>query len=113
MVNTSVMRISSRTYCLALTNAASNALLIEPNTNDQTNYVALLNISTDACAIEMAPASANVVTPSIATTGNSGSFVVPGSMNFPLIIAAPKGPFYLKGISANTSTLYITIVQAD
>jgi hypothetical protein len=113
MVNLSAIRISGPTYMLTLSTSASSALLVTPTTNDQTNYVTLLNTGTDPCAITMAPDSANLVTPSIATTGNSGSFVLPGAMNFPLVIAAPKGPFYIKGISGGSSTLYITPTQAD
>jgi len=46
MVNTSVMRYSGRTYTLDLTTSASAATLIEATTNDQTNYVSLLNTGT-------------------------------------------------------------------
>jgi hypothetical protein len=113
MVNLSAIRISGPTYMLTLSTSASSALLVTPTTNDQTNYVTLLNTGTDPCAITMAPDSANLVTPTIATTGNAGSFVLPGAMNFPLVIAAPKGPFYIKGISGGSSTLYITPTQAD
>ena len=113
MVNLSAIRTSGRTYALDLTTSASAALQIVPTTNDQTNYVSLLNTGTGVAAIEMAPESANLVTPTVASTGNSGSFVLPGSMNFPVVIAAPKGPFYIKAISSGTNTLYITPVQAD
>lgn len=113
MVNLSAIRLSGPTYMLTLTNSASSALLVTPSTNDQTNYVTLLNIGTDPCAVTMAPESANLVTPTIATTGNSGSFVLPGAMNYPVTIACPNGPFYLKGISSGSSTLFITPTQAD
>ena len=111
MVNLDAMRPSGPTYCLGLTSSASAALQIVPSTNDQTNYVCLMATGTDVCAVEMAPLAANLVTPSIASTGNSGSFVVLPGIKF--VIAAPKGPFYIKGISAGTNTLYITPVQAD
>lgn len=113
MVNLEAIRPSGPTYALDLTSSASAALLITPSTNDQTNYVILLNTGTDKAAVTMAPESANLVTPTIASSGNSGSFVLPGSMNFPIVIAAPKGPFYIKGISGGTNTLYITPCQAD
>ena len=112
MVNTSVMRPSGRTYALNLTTSASSALLIEATTNDQTNYVSLLNTGSGVAGVELANSS-TVTTPTVASTGNAGSFVLPASMNFPLIIAAPKAPFYLKAISSSTNTLYITAVQAD
>jgi hypothetical protein len=113
MVNMSAMRPSGRTYALNLTTSASSALLIESTTNDQTNYVSLLNTGSGVAAIEMGNASDTVATPAIASTGNAGSFVLPAAMTFPLVIAAPKAPFYIKGISSGTNTLYITAVQAD
>jgi hypothetical protein len=112
MVNTSVMRYSGRTYALDLTTSASTALLIEATTNDQVNYVALLNTGTGKAAVEFSNTS-TVTTPTIATTGISGSFVLPGGMTFPLLVAVPKAPFYIKGISSGTNTLYITATQAD
>ncbi len=111
MVNVSVMRLSGRTYALDLTTSASTALLIDSTTNDQTNYVHLLNTGTGVAAVELANSS-TVPTPSIATTGNKGSYVLPAAMNYPLIIAAPKAPFYIRAISSGTNTLYITAAQA-
>jgi hypothetical protein len=52
MVNTSVMRPSGRTYALNLTTSASAALEIAATTNDQTNYVSLLNTGTGVAAVE-------------------------------------------------------------
>ena len=113
MVNMSALRPSGRTYALNLTTSASSALLIEATTNDQSNYVTLLNTGTGVAAIELGNASGTVATPAIASTGTAGSFGLPASMNFPLVIAAPKAPFYIKGISSGTNTLYITATQAD
>ena len=113
MVNTSVMRASGRTYTLNLTTSASSALLIEATTNDQTNYVSVINTGTGVAGIELANSSDSILTPTIAASGSAGSFVLPANMNFPLLIAAPKAPFYIKGISSGTNTLYITAVQAD
>lgn len=106
------MRPSGRTYALDLTTSASVALLIEATTNDQTNYVSLINTGNGVAAVELSNSS-TVTTPSVASTGNSGSFVLPAGMNFPLLIAAPKAPFYIKAISSSTNTLYITACQAD
>lgn len=112
MVNTSIMRYSGRTYTLDLTTSASAATLIEATTNDQTNYVSLLNVGTGVAGVEFSNSS-TVTTPTIASTGNKGSFVLPAAMNFPLLVAAPKAPFYIKAISSGTNTLYITACQAD
>lgn len=111
MVNLDAMRPSGKTYCLALTTSASAALQIVPTTNDQTNYVCLMATGSDVVGVELAPESANLITPTVASTGNSGSFVVLPNMR--IVIAAPKGPFYIKAISSGTNTLYITPVQAD
>jgi len=112
MVNTSVMRPSGRTYALSLTTSASTALLIEATTNDQTNYVSLLNTGSGVAGVELSNSS-TVTTPTVASTGNSGSFILPAGMTFPLLIAAPKAPFYIKAISSSTNVLYITACQAD
>jgi hypothetical protein len=111
MVNVQVMRLSGRTYALNLTTSASSALQIEATTNDQATYVALLNTGSGVAAVELSNSS-TVTTPTVASTGNSGSFVLPAAMNYPLIIAAPKAPFYIKAISSSTNTLYITAAQA-
>jgi hypothetical protein len=113
MINTPVMRYSGPTYTMDLDTNVSDALQIVPTTNDQVNYVSLLNTGTDLAAVEFANAEAVLVEPTIATTGNSGSFVLPGSMNFPLILAVPKGPFWIQAISSGTNTLYVTPIQAD
>jgi hypothetical protein len=108
----SSFRVSGQTVTLALTTAASSATLVKANTNDQTNYVMLMNTGADVAAIELSNSS-TVPTPAIASTGNAGSFVLPPAMNFPIVIAAPPAPFYIKGISSGTNTLYVTPVQSD
>ena len=111
MVNVSVIRVSGRTYALNLTTSASAALLIEATTNDQANYVHLLNTGTGVAAVEFSN-SDTVTTPTVASTGTSGSYVLPAAMNYPLIVAAPQAPFYIKAVSSSTNTLYITAAQA-
>lgn len=113
MVNTSVIRVSGKTYALDLTTAASSALLIEATTNDQTNYVQLVNTGTGIAAVTLSNSS-TVDTPALPSTGTgTTSYVLPAAMNYPVLIAAPKAPFYIKGISSGTNTLYITAAQAD
>jgi hypothetical protein len=111
--STRVMRLSGPTYRLDLTTSASDTLLVNVNTNDQTNYVSLLNTGTGTAAVELGNASGTVKVPAIASAGGSGSFVLPAGMNFPILVAAPRGPFYIKGISSSTNSLYVTPVQAD
>ena len=113
MVNTSVLRVSGLTYTLALTTTATSALQVVALTNDQTNYVHLLNTGTGVVAIEMGNASDTVKTPAIAADGTGGSYILPPAMNYPLMIAAPKAPFYIRAVSSGTNTLYVTAAQAD
>ena len=92
MLNTSVMRPAGRTYRLNLTTSASAALQInEVGTNDQISMVSLLNIGTGVAAVELAPLAANLVSPTIASDGNSGSYILPPAMNMPCWFAGP-GP---------------------
>ena len=112
MTNTSVIRLNGRTYVLSLTTSASAALLITPKANDQTNYVHLLNTGTGMAAIELSN-GATFADPAIAASGSAGSYVLPAAMTMPILIAAPAGPLYIKGISSGTNVLYITPALAD
>ena len=114
MANLIALRLSGKTYALTLTTAPTTAaLLVESETNVQTNFVALLNTGSDTAAVELANTSDTVKTPAIASSGSGGSFVLPGGMTQPVVIAAPKAPFYIKGISSGSNTLYITPIQSD
>jgi hypothetical protein len=112
MVNTSVYRLNGKTYTLSLTTSASSALLITPKSNDQTNYVHLLNTGTFVAAIELSN-GATFADPAIAAPGAAGSYILPAAMNYPIVIACPAGPLYIKGISSGTNVLYITPCLAD
>ena len=112
MVNLSAIRNQSRTFRLDLTTSASSALQITSSSNDQANYVQLLNLGTGTAAVEFSNSS-TVADPVIASSGGSGSYTLPPAMNYPVVIACPAEPFYIKGISSGTNTLYITAVQAD
>ena len=111
MLNTSVMRPAGKTYRLNLTTAASATLLIEDTTNDQTNLVSLLNTGTGVAAVEFANASGAIVSPTVASTGTAGSFIFPAAMTYPMLIAAPPAPFYIKAKSTGTNALFITPVE--
>jgi hypothetical protein len=106
------MRPAGRTYRLNLTTAASATLLIkESGTNDQTNLVSLLNTGTGVAAVELSNAVGSIVSPTVATDGISGSFILPAAMKTPLLIAAPPAPFYIKAKSTGTNALFITPVE--
>jgi hypothetical protein len=96
---------------LDLTTSASTTLLIEDTTNDQSNLVSLLNTGTGVAAVELANASDGIVSPTVATTGTAGSFILPAAMTMPLLVAAPPAPFYIKAKSSGTNALFITSVE--
>lgn len=111
MVNTPVFRLGGKTFCLDLTSTASDELLITGN-NDNINYVSLLNTGSDVASIELRNAT-GVAEPTIGSNGNLGSYVLPGDMNYPILIACPFAPFYIRGLSSGTNTLYITAIEQD
>jgi hypothetical protein len=49
----------------------------------------------------------------IASTGGSGSLVLPANMIYPMIIDCGSPNLYIKGISSGTNTLYITLVATE
>ena len=108
MAGSTVQRNAGLTYTLAVTNTAHTAVLIDDNTNDQINYTSFLNAGTKPCAISWSTTS-TVPTPAIATDGNGGSYVLPGNMTTPLILATPTTPYYLSAIApSGDTTLYVT-----
>jgi hypothetical protein len=111
MLNTSVMRLSGRTYRLNLTSSASAALQIKATTNDQTNLVSLLNTGTGVAAVEFANSSGTPIAPTIAADGTGGSFILPAAMDYPLIVVAPAAPFFIKAKSSGTNALFITAAE--
>lgn len=109
MASTSVVRNVGQTYKLAVTATSSTSLLIEDNTNDQVNYVQLLNVGSSPCAVKMSslgtcPAA---VFPAV---GTPGDYVLPPLMEIPMVVACPTAPFSLTSIcpAAGTTDLYIT-----
>lgn len=107
------LKILSPTYALNLTTSASAALQIVPNTSTRAFRVAILNTGQDKAAVTFGTTATNMATPSIASTGNSGSFVLPGSMIYPIILDCPAPDLFLKGISSGSNTIYVTLVATE
>ena len=109
MAGSTVQRNAGLTYRLDVTSTAHTAVLIDDNTNDQVNYTSFLNAGSKACSISWSPTS-TVPTPSMGTDGAGGTYVLPGGMTSPLILATPTTPYYLSAITASTetTTLYVT-----
>jgi hypothetical protein len=107
------IKILSPTFALDLTTSASSALQIVPNTPTRAYRVALLNTGTGRAAVTFGTTSTNMDTPVIASTGGSGSLVLPANMIYPMIIDCGAPNLFLKGISSGTNTLYITLVATE
>jgi len=107
------IKILSPTFALDLTTAASSALQIVPNTPTRAYRVALLNTGTGRAGVTLGTTATNMDTPVIASTGGSGSLVLPANMIYPMIIDCGSPNLYIKGISSGTNTLYITLVATE
>lgn len=104
------LRPNGQTTLLTLTATASSAITITPVGNVQNNYLAVWNTGNGKAAVEFSNTS-TVPTPSIASSGNAGSFVLPPNMVTPIVLAAPQGVCYIKAIGdATGSTLLVTPV---
>jgi hypothetical protein len=107
------IKILSPTFALDLTSSASSALQIVPNTPTRAYRVALLNTGTGRAGVTLGTTASNMDTPVIASTGGSGSLVLPANMIYPMIIDCGAPNLFLKGISSGTNTLYITLVATE
>lgn len=109
-----VIRPVGQTIGLSVGATATTATLVNDATNDQVNYVALLNTGSTNVAVTFGQTSslADPVLPSGATLGD---FVLPPLMTQPIIVACPTVPFYLKAIGsgAGPSLVYITPVDSQ
>jgi hypothetical protein len=107
------IKILSPTFALDLTTSASSALQIVPSSPTRAYRVALLNTGTGKAAVTFGTTSTNMDTPVIASTGGSGSLVLPANMIYPMIIDCGAPDLYIKGISSGTNTLYVTLVATE
>jgi len=107
------IKILSPTFALDLTTSASSALQIVPSSPTRAYRVGLLNTGTGKAAVTFGTTSTNMDTPVIASTGGSGSLVLPANMIYPMIIDCGAPNLYIKGISSGTNTLYVTLVATE
>jgi len=107
------IKILSPTFALDLTTSASSALQIVPSSPTRAYRVALLNTGTGKAGVTFGTTSRNMDTPAIASTGGSGSLVLPANMIYPMIIDCGAPNLFLKGISSGTNTLYVTLVATE
>lgn len=107
------LKLLSPTYALDLTTSASAALQIVPNTPTRAWRMAVLNTGDGTAAITFGTTAANVATPSIASTGTSGSFVLAPNMFMPVVIDCASPNLFIKAISSATNTIYVTLVATE
>ena len=108
MASSTVQRNAGQTVALSVTSTAHSAVLIDDNTNDQINYTSFLNTGGAPMAVRWGTVDPGA--PTFPVDGTNGDYVLPASMNTPLILATPTTPYYLtaKSNSATAGILYVT-----
>lgn len=109
MAQSTVTRNAGQTTALSVTASATTAVQIVGNTNDQINFVSLLNTGSAAVAVNFGQTS-SMGAPVLPTAGTPGDFVLPPLMTMPIILACPTAPFYIRaiGAAAGPSLVYVT-----
>ena len=93
---------------------ATTPLQINPNTNVENNYVALINIGTATVSVSLGTTSGTTPTPVIPlTTASTPGIVLPPNMIFPIVVPAPRNGFFVSLIgSAANGDVYVTPLSA-
>lgn len=110
MAVSTVTRVAGNTHAISVTETSSAALEIKAGyTNDQVNYVSALNTGSVPVAIKFGDASMTAAVFPVAGV-TQGDFVLPANMIYPIILAAPAAPFYVRSIgsAAGPSIVYVT-----
>jgi hypothetical protein len=110
MANTSVLRVVGKTTAISVTASSTTATIIDDQTNDQVNFVSLLNTGSVAVAVKLG--DANVGAAVLPVSGTPGDFLLPAGMTTPIVLACPTLPFYVRmiGAAAGPSLVYVTPV---
>ena len=107
-------RPNGPTSRITVAGTATTPLQINPNTNVENNYVALINIGTATVSVSLGTTSGTTPTPVIPSTGNSTPGVVlPPNMIYPIVVPAPRNGFFVSLIgSAANGDVYVTPLSA-
>ncbi len=110
MANTTVLRVVGKTTAISVTASSTSATSIDDQVNDQVNYASFLNTGTVAVAVKLG--DANVGAAVLPVSGTPGDFLLPAAMTFPIVLACPTVPFYVRmiGAAAGPSLVYVTPV---
>ena len=109
MSNTIVLRPVGLTTYISVTASSSTPVTVSVVGNDQANYAAFLNTGTNPCAVTVA----QTATASAYPATNAGSFVLPGNMIYPIVLAVPSSPFTVTAICASTKTTDLFVTPVD
>lgn len=110
MATTSIRSIGVTT-AVSVGATATTAALIQSNTNDKNTFVSLINTGATSVAVVFGPS--DMADPVLPVSGSTtGNFVLPPSMNAPIIFEIPTTPTYVKmiGSGAGPSIVYVTPV---
>ena len=109
MASSQVQRNAGATVRLDVTTTAHAAVLIDDNTNDQINYTSFLNFGTTPIAVKFGQSS-SMGAPVFPADGTNGDYVIPPLMSYPLILATPTTPYYIRAIcqGSDSGSLYVT-----
>ena len=110
-VTSSPIRSIGVTTAVSVGATATSAVQIIASSNDQNNFVSLLNVGATSVAVKFGQTSS--VTTVLPVSGSTtGDFVLPPSMNAPMLFAVPTTPCYVSmiGSAAGPSIVYVTPV---
>ena len=109
MANTIVLRPVGPTTYIGVTDTSSTAKTITVVGNDQANFASFLNTGTNPCAVTVA----QTATASTYPNTNAGSFVLPGNMIYPIVLAVPSTSFSVTAICAATKSTDLFVTPVD
>ena len=109
-VTSSPIRSVGVTTAVSVGATATSAVTINNSSNDQNNFVSLLNTGANAVAVKFSQAGDAPVLPVSGST--TGDFVLPHTMNAPILFAVPTTPCSVRmiGSAAGPSIVYVTPV---
>ena len=87
MSGTPAYRPAGQTVALSVASTSHAPVAILANTNDQVNWVGLLNSGTTTVAVNIGVAGAASTFPADGTPGN---FVIPASTPYPIVLPLPQ-----------------------
>lgn len=109
MAGSTVIRNAGVTTAMSVGATSTSAVQIDDNTNDQVNYVQLLNTGSNPVAVKFGDANVGAAVFPVSGT-STGDYVLPANMTYPAILACPTTPFYIRAIgsTAGPAIIYVT-----